>query len=179
MKEFTVLYQAIVAGIFITWILATCVCQFKETKLSSWLKKFDTFSLIPLWTFFAPNPGTKDYHLLYREKSRNGEVSDWIEIDIQENRRFWSFLWNPRKRTKKVLSDIIQGLVPMIPSSKKKSNSIMLSLPYMLVLNVVGLQKAQTGDHDSRQFVLAESEGYANDAPPNLILLSPYHPVSG
>jgi hypothetical protein len=176
-NSFLFFYKAILTIVFASWMILTIICQFKENKLSQWIKELDALSLIPLWTFFAPNPGTKDYHLLYREKDNKGTRSDWFEVEMNTRRRFWSFLWNPTKRKNKILSDVIQGLISTMPQAKTNPNSIMVTLSYLLVLNFVGSLDNNSSDSISRQFMLAESEGFVENGYPALILLSPEHPV--
>jgi len=177
-NSFLFFYKAILIIVFVSWMILTAICQFKKNRLSQWIKAHDVLTLIPLWTFFAPNPGTKDYHLLYREKDDKGTRSDWFEVEMNAGRSFWSFLWNPAKRRNKILSDVIQSLIDIMPEVKTNPNSIMVTLSYLLVLNFVGSLDNNSSDSISRQFMLAESEGFVENVHPALILLSPEHPVT-
>src|SRR5581483_6746809 len=40
----------------------------------------DRLAIIPHWTFFAPNPGTSDFHLLARDRLAGGGFSAWKEV---------------------------------------------------------------------------------------------------
>jgi hypothetical protein len=97
---------------------------------------------------------------------------------MNTRRRIWSFLWNPTKRRNKILSDAIQGLIGIMPQVKKNPNSIMVTLSYLLLLNFIGRLDTNRSDSKSRQFMLAESEGFVENTNPALILLSPEHPVT-
>ena len=79
-------------------------------RLALLIKSIDLFSLIPTWNFFAPNPGTNDYHLLYRERLDTGEYGVWMEIPFPKQSGLLKLVWNPRKRRAKVLSDIVISL---------------------------------------------------------------------
>lgn len=175
-----VIYELVVTIFLAFWFLATILCQFKETKISSFIRyKIDYFNLIPLWTFFAPHPGKRDYHLLYRDKITDIDYSDWQEMEITEERTIWSWLWNPEKRDKKILSDVVQSLVSSIPSYREKAGSLnllMFSMPYIIVLHAVSQYKKQS-QNCYRQFMLAESSGYQQETAPSLILLSVFHQI--
>ncbi|MGN8069384.1 hypothetical protein [Mucilaginibacter sp. 22184] len=175
-----VIYETIVTVFLAFWFLITIVCQFRDSVLSNFFKhKVDIFGLIPLWTFFAPHPGKRDYHLLYRDKITEDSYSEWHEIDITEERSFWSWLWNPEKRDKKILSDVVQSLVTMIPLYRKEElglNLLMFSMPYIIVLHAVS-QRQKESNEVSRQFMLAETSGYQKETDPALVLLSVFHQI--
>lgn len=175
-----VIYEFVVIAFLAIWFLLTILCQFRELKFAEWIKyKVDVFGLIPLWTFFAPHPGKRDYHLLYRDKITEQDYSEWQEMDITEERTFWSWFWNPEKRDKKILSDVVQSLVSSIPDYKDEKGSLnllMFSMPYIIVLHAVSHCKRQTANV-YRQFMLAESSGYHKETEPALILLSVFHQI--
>ncbi|MBB6127400.1 hypothetical protein [Mucilaginibacter lappiensis] len=176
----TVIYEFIVIVFLACWFLLTILNQFKDTKLAEFIRiKIDVFALIPLWTFFAPRPGKSDYHLLYRDKITEEQYSEWHEMDITEERTFWSWFWNPEKRDKKILSDVVQSLVSCIPDYRKatgNTNLLMFSMPYIIVLHAVSQCKKQS-PNVYRQFMLAETSGYQETNPPALILLSVFHQI--
>ncbi|MFD2583467.1 hypothetical protein ACFSR6_13295 [Pedobacter vanadiisoli] len=176
----TVIYEIVVTVFLACWFIATVLCQFRETKISWFIRyKIDLFNLIPLWTFFAPHPGKRDYHLLFRDKVTETDYSEWQEMEITEERTFWSWLWNPEKRDKKILSDVVQSLVSSIPSYREKTgnlNLLMFSTPYIIVLHAVSQYKKRS-QNCYRQFMLAESSGYQKETQPALILLSVFHQI--
>ena len=176
----TVIYEFVVTAFLACWFLLTIINQFKDTKLAEFIRyHIDPFGLIPLWTFFAPHPGKRDYHLLYRDKLTEEDYSEWQEMDITEERTFWSWFWNPEKRDKKILADVVQNLVSSIPYYKKNIgslNGLMFSMPYIIVLHAVSQCKQQS-QNAYRQFMLAETSGYQKETNPSLILLSVFHQI--
>lgn len=171
------IYTYIVSGIFVLWFTGTIIIQFREAKISQKIKSYDFLSLLPLWTFFAPNPGVNDYHLLYREENQFGTRSDWKEMDINENRKLSTCLWNPNKRSKKVLCDVIQNIIPMIKEYEKTPHLIMVSLPYILILNAIMKEPKIDNNAHKKQFLLSASNGYEKQGNPKLVLISEFHPV--
>ncbi|MBB6271141.1 hypothetical protein HDF26_001568 [Pedobacter cryoconitis] len=177
--DISTIYESIIATILGIWLLLTILCQFRNTKFSGYIRhKVDVFGLIPLWTFFAPNPGKSDYHLLYRDKIDEDIHGDWEEMDITEERSLWSWCWNPDKRDKKILADVIQSLVASIPHYKgdKGYDLLMFSMPYLIVLHAVSHCKCNSGSVQ-RQFMLAETSGYLKETSPSVILLSVFHQI--
>ncbi|MCB1020571.1 MAG: hypothetical protein H6509_07465 [Bryobacterales bacterium] len=110
--------QYLLVALLALWLFASLLAQLTSWEgapkplaaLSEWFRARDPLSLIPAWNFFAPNPGTTDYHLLYRDKLDSGEVSLWREIPIEKEPTMLKGIWNPHKRKSKVLSDVI-GIV--------------------------------------------------------------------
>ncbi|MEH6305781.1 hypothetical protein RYH73_09005 [Olivibacter sp. CPCC 100613] len=174
------IYDLLISSVLIGWFICTLICQFRSSKLSTFIKShLDCFGLVPLWTFFAPNPGKKDYHILFRDKNGDEIISEWEELEITEERSAFSWLWNPEKRDKKILSDVVQNLVSHLPyyrNENQSTNLIMFSMPYIIILNVLSHYHRRT-NFSYRQFMLAESSGYLNETGPSVILLSVFHKI--
>jgi hypothetical protein len=164
-----------VVSLLVLWLLLSVVFQFYPSFNPSWFSaiiQYDVFHFLPRWTFFAPNPGTSDYHLLYRDQQEDGSLSSWFEISMVEERKSFSFIWNPKKRSKKILLDVAMLLIEAQPGLKK-SKTLMLSFPYLMLLNVVVHHSYKT--HGTRrQFVLVEKIWGAEA---RVILISPFHPL--
>src|SRR5580698_7748189 len=77
----------------------------RAIRLHKLLKPADPLGLIPRWTFFAPNPGIYDNHLLFRTGPTIDSLGDWREIEIICRPVFGSFIWNQRKRQRKAFTD--------------------------------------------------------------------------
>ena len=89
----TIICIVILAG----WFLISLAAQMNARPVA-YLRARDIFSLIPNWSFFAPRPGTSDYHLVFRDSDESGEWSRWREIPLNEKRTLWGAIWNPQKR---------------------------------------------------------------------------------
>lgn len=62
---------------------ATIANQF-HSWCPDWLKAADVFGLIPVWTFFAPNPGMTDYYLLYQDRLPAGSFDNWRRVELKQ-----------------------------------------------------------------------------------------------
>lgn len=155
------------------WLIGSVLNQFQL----GWFQRIasrDPFLLLPLWTFFAPNPGQSDYHLVYRDRLADGGLSEWHEIEISEPRRAYSCFWNPEKRSKKVLSDVVSTVVSSHRAQGQIGNEFLLSLQYLLLLNVVDQQPA-SANATHRQFLIVETFGFTPTEKPRAILRSDFH----
>src|SRR3954468_7332015 len=86
------------------WMFLSIVAQFRSISLINWINNKDPFSLLPSWTFFAPNPGVVDYQILYRDKISDGHFTKWKMIFYRNNSILHSIL-NPDKRRRKAIRD--------------------------------------------------------------------------
>lgn len=154
------------------WLLLTAFAQFRSVL--SRLSRFDVFRLIPTWTFFAPNPGVVDYHLVVRDKSSNGVLSAWREVQIGQERNFVNFIWNPQKRPKKVMIDAVQSLTIILTRGEAPLGQEIISLPYLLLLHISGTVPDALHEVVSRQFAIFQTSGH-RDKEIQLVYLSQFH----
>jgi hypothetical protein len=140
------------------WLLVTLVAQ--HTGLGSRLARYDAVRLIPRWTFFAPNPGVKDYHLVVRDQTSNLVLSEWKTVTFGPDRRWFNLLWHPHKRARKILSDAVQSLRIVSSHGPNGLLSDSLSLPYLLLLKYSFEQCALADPFIARQFAIVESSGH-------------------
>lgn len=140
-----------------------------------WISRHDGFNLIPQWTFFAPNPGTTDYYLLYRVKAESW--GPWSPAVLSPPRGLTAAVWNPDKRKTKTLTDFVQALVRLAPFYEASPRSLCLSTPYLALLRyVVGL--AGTVDGAERcQFAIV-SVGTRTDRANKIMFWSEEHPLA-
>jgi hypothetical protein len=163
------------------WLLLSVAAQFHSERFDRF-RAHDVFHLIPNWTFFAPNPGRSDFHLVCRDKTSDGCVGEWSELPLIYARHRWSFLWNPDKRGTKVLTDVVSAICESIDFHVKRGDTketmqqlMLLQSPYLLLLNVVMNRDRLPERITHRQFMLVETCGFTAPDPPRPILSSPFH----
>lgn len=110
----------------------TVVCQV-EGRWAEALRQRDMFGLFPGWNFFAPRPGSVDFHLLYRDELPGGALTDWREIPLTHQRRWHDWIWNPERRLKKVVFDAFTALAQVVTLEA----DVRLSVPYLVLLTYV------------------------------------------
>ena len=163
----------IIGLILLIWFLVSAVCQY-QNQITAKLRSFDVFSLIPCWTFFAPNPGTSDYHLLYRDRYEDGAFTSFKEVSLISRISIVGAIWNPEKRNQKILSDAVRSLAMLV--SDLNINEIQVTIPYLLILNhITNLERSD--NVDVTQFVIAISYGYISLNEPKIFMASKLHSI--
>lgn len=165
----------IIIFFYFLWLIATVINQFNYPWVQKTLS-FDVFHLLPRWTFFAPNPGTSDYHVLYRQMDKDKNISKFIEIPLHGKRKISSFIWNPHKRVKKTLLDLAMTMNRQISFPEINENNIKLSFSYIAFLNFLS-SVPKNSDTESIQFIILMSNGFKDKGEPNLIICSEFHNV--
>lgn len=164
----------VVAGCVCVGVLVlTALAQRPKLRLVCWLKSHDSFALIPTWTFFAPNPGTTDTRILWRERLLDGSVSQWHEVEPPTG-GFLRAIWNPSKRVRKALTDVGQILTRR--ASQQPDNRLLLvSMPFLMLLHYVSSLPASPLV-EARQFVIVQTFGCDEDEnEPRIMLVSNWH----
>ena len=158
-------------SILALWFLLSALAQLNFRAMGA-VKARDMFSLIPNWSFFAPRPGTFDYHLVFRDLGSAGEFSKWQEIPLAEERTLWGAMWNPEKRSKKVLSDVVQSLVRL--AQDKSIRDYSLAIPYLVILNYISSFPRKMATLQT-QFMILRSDGFFSQQDPQFIFRSNMH----
>lgn len=160
---------ALVVCFFAVWAAASLAAL--VPRCTPWLRTHDYAGLLPQWKFFAPIPGRGDFHLLYRDVYEDG-VTDWTEIAVGEERRWWNFLWNPRRRERKAVFDAARELPAYLMPEWREGAPI--SVPYLILLTYVSAQP-RTLTPLRTQFLLMYSEAALEEGRPQVSMLSHAH----
>jgi hypothetical protein len=161
----------IIIIILIAWFIISALSQLNVRRIVA-LKSHDVFSLIPNWSFFAPRPGTSDYHLLFRDVNSRGEPGKWQEIPLAERRSLWGAIWNPQKRRTKTLSDVVRGLLRLAQDKSLRDYSF--TLPYLAILNYISSLPHPELSVQT-QFMILKSDGFFSKQDPEFLFLSNLH----
>jgi hypothetical protein len=158
------------------WLMVTILNQANRTR--RWISKlsnYDVCGVIPIWTFFAPNPGNTDVHLLYRDRGRDGETTHWRDIQLERRNSALEF-WNPRRRIGKGVVDVVPDLTANLSDEPRQSidKRKVLEFPYLLVLNYV-CHQSRDFRAETRQFAVARTRGFSTESDPDILFLSAFH----
>jgi hypothetical protein len=170
------LYTLLVGILFAVWLLASLIHQFRFPWWQR-LASYDRLRLLPRWTFFAPNPGRQDLHLLYRSWE-NGQSRSWQELEIAHSGHRWRWLWNPERYPNKALSDLVQGLLVNNASLSEQDTPrlVMLSGYYLSLLALV-MEQPPAAPGSERQFAIVATQGFDSNRPLDLKFISERHRV--
>jgi hypothetical protein len=158
----------VVVIIYLVWGAATIANQF-HSWCPMWIKAVDVFGLIPIWTFFAPNPGVTDYYLLYRDRLPDGSLDNWRKVELKPSENgFRVALWNPMKRKQKALSDMTGALIRL--AKHRKSERLIVTVPYLLILNFITSRPHSLGTTGT-QFMVLEHSGFSGEPERSRVLM--------
>lgn len=171
----------VVASVLVAWFILITLTQLPEHWCPSLLKplQHDRFHLLPKWNFFAPNPGTQDYHVFMRAFDSSGVPGEWREHYPVEDRSFTSSFWNPKKRYRKTIADLVQiANLTTANTDGPCDAALILSVSYLAFLNSVSAELRVQGAH-ACQFAIFQSEGKFVDRVGDLVFRSNVHPCVG
>jgi hypothetical protein len=165
--------NAVVVTTLGIWWLVSAANQLSDGRFTSGLKRRDRYSLIPVWTFFAPKPFTEDLDLLYRDRYSGGVIGQWSLVPIQE-RSVRHLLWNPRCRSSKAVLDVCMDLLQSLAADRGSDPAELNS--YNLLRLLVSQFPADEGVVE-RQFAVVKSSGYRLPQTIAVLVLSPFGPL--
>lgn len=143
---------------FGVWLLATALHQFPQGRRITRYVDFAGLAL-PIWTFFAPFPGTQDAELLYRTRRRDDAASSWRHLPIYEERRLSHVLVHFNRRLEKTVFDATSEVKALL-REQTEERLIQMSGPYLTLLNIVQSEASMDGEDTGLQFMLVDSGGY-------------------
>ena len=179
----TTIVEYIVAAVFGIWFVLSI--GYQVSWFSGKIGRFDKFGFLPRWTFFAPNPGTYDHHLVYRECSADVDVtsvgqldtpglelSGWQQVPELYRGHSLPFLWNPQRRVTKTVSDIVNNLVLARARLKGDANFVQFTVEYFLLLHLIARNAPPSVQ---RQFAIIRTHGFEGGRTPELVFISNFH----
>lgn len=172
----TSILSFIVVAILASWFIVTVLSHLERTRpFVRSITTYDICGVVPIWTFFAPNPGRTDVYLLYRDRDAEGNITQWRDIVLERRSEWWSF-WNPQRRIGKAVVDLAPDLTAGTPYEARTATSKrkVLEFQYLLILNYVCKQPADFRA-EMRQFAVARTEGHGTEHQPEVVFLSAFH----
>lgn len=147
--------------------------------------------MIPAWTFFAPNPGRTDTHVLYRDAYSDRGTTPWRVVALRSRPPWFSSSDGQRRVSKGVVdvqADLItpqpgeevgdDDAVPGDPSMRTVARTVFLDSSYLMLLNLATRQR-----HDAfavaTQFAIATTAGPAAVGDPTILFVSAWHELPG
>jgi hypothetical protein len=161
----------VIVAVFCAWFLLSVLNQFNRGALIRWIKQRDAFSLIPVWTFFAPRPGVTDYNVLFRDRGRDGRCGSWHEVQADQPRWFKG-IWNPGKRVRKGTTDVCNML--MRHADPKLGKKMYVQMPYLTLLHHA-CEQPRSELSFLRQFAIVRTFGFESTEEPQVVFVSALH----
>src|SRR5271169_5058562 len=128
---------AVAIGVVVLWLLATIAYQYAPLRTE--LSRLDVLKILPNWSFFAPQPITRDTHIVVRDILVDGTLGDWQPTSIFPARALLHVIWHPAKRPEKILRDASRSL-KLTRARATSVGVVQCSLPYLLILHYCTMQ---------------------------------------
>lgn len=154
------------------WVISVCN-QFRAGAWTLRLRRHIPFGVIPLWTFFAPNPARADSRLIWREQ-HGDKWDDWREMHFGFAPVGIRWLINSNLILNKAINDLVSSLLKMRPELEDRSDT--LSAPYLTLMCFVLDQPRITGC-SSVQFAIVRSSLGLYERHVEIAFLSEVHQV--
>ena len=146
------------------WFVLSVLAQWRGGRLVERLIAHDRFGTVPLLTFLAPVPMTDDLHVLYRDRSADGALTPWRELDPDRAPALRP-VWNPGLRVSRAMADLCSAVIGSAAAPPAPGRLLLLQAPYLLVLGTVCANPAAP-QAQSRQFLVARTRGRDGEASP-------------
>jgi hypothetical protein len=161
-----------------TWFVASAVKQ-EPTRRSKLSERIDPHGVfLPDWRFFAPQPGTYDNHLLFRDELADGTVTEWKEVLVAGERTLRHAFWHPNRRGEKIVFDTMNEIIKITQEPALEKEDIQVSVAYLTLLNFVTHSQRHATGTKRTQFLVARSSGRDVDEEPVMLFLSNRHPIA-
>src|SRR5262245_45064371 len=132
-----------IVAVAVGWLAATVLAHVPSQRLAFWIRRLDHAALIPIWTFFAPRPGTQDQVLVVRDVLCDGSVTAWrLAVQPRAPRVLARAVWNPDKRLDKLVSDCVASVLTL---SRRDRSFLALDVSHLLLQRL-----AERAPHDFR-----------------------------
>jgi hypothetical protein len=154
------------------WLWATAAAQSPNPRYRA---RPERWLLVPNWRFFAPNPFSKDVHLLYRDELADGTLTGWSELPLVTPRAVRQAVWYPDGRYEKTFVDAVSDLKIVM---RKAPQHVRHTRPYHTLLAFITPAVFHPPDAARTQFLIAHSTGVDDSEDASLYFLSEFHPLT-
>jgi hypothetical protein len=173
------------ASLLGAWLLLSVANQFHDYAAIAAIRRYDPLHLLPVWTFFAPNPGRSDYHVVSRDRLATGERTEWRDALPIPRHTLQASIWNPNKRLVKVVTDAVSSTVEAYASAQDEEQSrealqraLLIYGPYLLLVHIVGNSTQHAKGSVAFQFLIVERFAFGADGATRPLFKSPFHRFS-
>ena len=163
----------VVTAVLASFFAASVVHQL---RLPGWWRvaRYDALHLLPRYSFFAPNPGRHDTHVVFRER-RDGHDGPWQQLQPGYVDRRWRWLWNPNRFQRKAVSDLANAVLEIAGRHPGDPRVVLLSSSYVSLLTWVMAQPGDSPVATHRQFALVGTHGFDGDRQLEIRFVSEAH----
>lgn len=161
--------ETLTACILAVVFVASVLNQLPLQRWSALVGRYDRWTFLPFWAFFAPNPGYAGTHLVFRDRTAAGWTA-WAELEVPDAGRY-RWLWNPGRFERKALQDLFNGLARSAKEMEHPA-ALEVTLCYLGLLAWVQAQPKVNSASDTRQFALLQAVGHGQGRSLQAVIVS-------
>ena len=160
--------------LFVAWFAVSALNQLRAGALTARLRRHIPLGLIPLWTFFAPNPARADSRLIWREEV-DGRWQHWRELQLGFGSWRSRWLVHPQLISNKAIADLVNSLLRT--DAGVDDRSTVLSSSYVTLLSIVS-DRSTVDRASAVQFAIVRTSKLHGRREVALAFVSEAHEVS-
>jgi hypothetical protein len=161
----------VLAALLVLWWIVSAGNQVRSGAWMWRIRRHVPLGLIPLWTFFAPNPARADPRVVWREEF-DGAWEGVRELHFGFGAMGIRWLFNPQLILNKSISDLVRSLLTL--DSDDEGRSLLLSPAYITLLRMVMQQPRRPGC-SGIQFAVVRTSGGGATRQTETVFLSEVH----
>jgi hypothetical protein len=161
--------ESLTAFILVVVFVASVLNQLPLRRWSALVARYERWTFLPFWAFFAPNPGYAGTHLVFRDRTPHGWTA-WTELEVPDTGG-WRWLWNPGRFERKALQDLFNGLVRTAKELKQPA-ALEMTICYLGLLAWVQAQPRCDPASIARQFALLQAVGHGTERTLQAVVVS-------
>ncbi len=162
-----------IVSIFAFSIFTNICYIFFNRQLDKYTFRWDLFRWISVYRLFSETP--RFYRLFYRDKLENHELTEWQEIPLSVERRWYQMFVFPRKLVSDGINSIVDDLV-RIAEAGHKADAVSQSFQCQTILLFTKGDR-KTGHSTDRQIKILESCGHISNEQERELFISKFHNV--
>ena len=167
----------LIVAVFVAWFAVSVANQFRSGALTARMRRHIPLGLIPLWTFFAPNPARADSRLIWRAEV-GGSWRDWREVHFGFGSAGTRWLVHPHLISNKAIADLVNSLLRVDARTVGADRSTVLSSSYVALLSIVVDCSASEAGCSAVQFAVVRTSRLGDERGVSLAFVSEVHGVS-
>jgi len=167
--------EVALSAVFVAWWVVSAFNQFHSGAWTLRLRRHIPLGLIPLWTFFAPNPARADTRIVWRVEHAHG-WSGWQEMYFGFAPAWRRWIMNPELTFNKAVNDLVGTLTRVHPDPSDRS--VLFNSGYLTLLSLAHAEAASQNQH-AVQFAVVRTAIGATARDFNIVFLSEPHAICG
>lgn len=166
--------EIIVIGILIIWFAACLSYSIFNSEMAKFTLKWDIFKYISTYNLFSGTPG--NYRLFYRDKHSNQTESEWYQIQLLPQYKWYHALWFPGSSVSVSIRSAIDDLISLEKKYRQTSTNNSLSERFIFRLIQIYVNRFPLNQHsEARQFKIEEAAGFTENQETLFVYISDFY----